>query len=324
MKPLRVAVIVPVFNGAATIGACIESLLALDYPPSALEIIVIENGSTDQSSEIIARYPVRLLHSDPSGSSLARNCGLEATDADIVAFTDADCVVDRNWLKTLVAAYDDPEVGAVGGPILHWPNEQADIPERFAAEFPPLVNFASGSHEFLPHLYCANASYRRSLARHAGGFDPNLVVGEDVEFSWRFQLATGSKVTHVDSALVYHRHRQTRRELGNQYRVYGFGEIVLDTIFGHHANYPRTRRYQIKRIAGQIAALPRYALSSLIRHVRLALGQASEFDAAVPGLWMLIEGENIRGKLEAMVATRGMTRVRPRIKPSRAPRLSGK
>ena len=319
----RAAVIVPVFNGAGTIGACIESLLALTYPASAYEIIIVENGSTDATSDIVARYPVRLLHSAPGGAALARQRGVEATDADIIAFTDADCVVDPNWLSGLVAAFEDPEVGGAGGPILPRSSHVPQIPELFAERLPTHVNFASGPHEFLPHLYGANASYRRSLILIAGGFNPNLIVAEDVELCWRLQLTSGAKISHVESAIVRHRHRQTREDLGNQYRVYGFGEIVVDTLFAHHPNYPRSRSYQARRIAGQLAALPRYALSSMVRHVRLAFGRASEFDAAVPELWMLVEGQNIMGKIEAIIATRGMTRVNPGLKPARAPRLAG-
>jgi glycosyltransferase involved in cell wall biosynthesis len=313
-----VSVIIPVYNGAHTIAACLESMLNQAYPPDAYEVIVVENGSTDSTSAIVQQYPVRLLHSEERGPAAARNLGIANSEAGIVAFTDADCIADPNWLSELVGPYADPQTGGVGGAILAYAHSDRTIVEMFSEENAPLVNFISGEDEFLPHLYTANASYRRSLLSKVGGFNPNLVTGEDVDMSWRVQLQTGAKLRYVPQAIVHHHHRSTRIGLARQYRQYGFGEILLDTMHGNHPGYPRSREYQVRRIISQMATLPRYALSAMIRQARLAAGRTTPYQAAAPQLWLLIEGSCIRGKLEALVATRFMTDAQPALEMERA------
>src|SRR5262245_56398582 len=85
-----VSVIVPVYNGAQSIGNCIESLLKQDYPN--YDIIVVNNNSTDNTVEIVRKYPVRLVFCLERGPAAARNAGINTSTADIIAFTDADCL----------------------------------------------------------------------------------------------------------------------------------------------------------------------------------------------------------------------------------------
>ena len=244
----KVSVIVPVYNGAATIGTCLESLLNQNYPAEAYEIIVVENGSTDETTEIVERYPIRLFHNTQRGPAPARNLGVAESKAEIVAFTDADCVADPNWLGELVKPYKDAETGGVGGAILAYQHANRNIVETFSDEHSPLINFVSGEHEFLPHLYTPNASYRRHLLNEIGGFNSKLVTAEDVDAAWRLQLQTGCKLRYAPQAIIYHHHRTTLKGLARQYRHYGFGEILLDTMYGPYQSYPRHRGYQVRRI----------------------------------------------------------------------------
>jgi glycosyltransferase involved in cell wall biosynthesis len=306
-----VSIVIPVYNGASTISACLDSLLNQDYPADAYEIIVVENGSTDNTAQVVKRYPVQLFHSEPRGPAPARNLGLARSEADIIAYTDADCIADPNWLSLLVQPYTDPEIGGVGGAILAYGHADRNIVEVFSDEHSPLVNFVSGENEFLPHLYTANASYRRDLLNRISGFNAQLVTADDVDVSWRLQLETGTKLAYVPEAIIYHHHRATRAGLARQYRQYGFGEILLDTMYGKYPGYPRSRSFQVQRVLGQVAALPRYALSSVVRQVRLATGRATPYEAAVPRLWFWIESSNIRGKLEGLIETRFMTDAEP-------------
>lgn len=302
-----VGVVVPVYNGAATLGACLESLLAQDYPRELFEVVVAENGSTDDTAEVAARYPVRLLRLPAAGAAAARNRADAESRADVIACTDADCVATPGWLRALAAALDDPAVGGAGGPVLalHHP-ERTDV-ERFCADNPPLVNFDSGPGEFLPHLFTANAAYRRPLLERIGGFDERMITAYDVELSWRLQLETGARLGWAPDAVVHHHHRSTWAGLARQYRQYGFGEVLLDTMYGHRPGYPRDRARQRRRILEQLLVLPRYVASIGVRGVRLALGSATPYDVKVPLLRLLIESANLRGKLDGLIATRLMT-----------------
>jgi len=95
-----VSVIVPVLNGERTIRECIVSLLNMDYPVERREILVVDNDSTDRTTDIIKNFPVRYLREERRGASHARNRGIEASKGAILAFTDADCAVTTRWLRS--------------------------------------------------------------------------------------------------------------------------------------------------------------------------------------------------------------------------------
>lgn len=301
-----VNIIVPVHNGAKTIGACIESLMAQEYPSDRYSITVVENRSVDNTAEVVSSYPVRLLRTTQRGPAAARNLGVQSVESEIVAFTDADCVAEPTWLSRLVAPYANPQVGGVAGQIVAYEHAGRTLVEIFSDKYSPLINFVNSEDQFLPNLYTANASYRRHLLLDVGGFDPDMLTGEDVELSWRVQLQKGVRLVYASDAIIQHRHRADEKSLSRQYWHYGFGEILLDTLFGKQPNYPRDLRFQVKRIAGQALALPRYGVSMLVRQVRRMRGKATDFEVLEPYLWLLIEQSNIRGKLNALYKTRLM------------------
>lgn len=302
-----VSIIVPVYNGAETVGTCIESLLAQDYPADRYDVLVIENGSTDTTSEVVSRYPVRLLHSQARGPAAARNLGLCHTQADIVAYTDADCIAHARWLSELVRAYrTDPAIGGVGGAILAYVHDRRTAVERFLDENPPLINWVSSDDQYLPHLLTANASYRTTLLRRVGGFNPYHLAADDVDLSWRMQLDLGVRLAYAPNAVIYHHHRATKLGLARMYRRTGFVEILIDTMFRDAPGYPRRRAHQVRRLIRQSVRLPIYVSAAGLRQIRLALGLIGPYEAEVPLLALLRESSNIRGKIEGLVATRFM------------------
>jgi len=306
-----ISIIIGVYNGAEMIGECLESLLDQNYPSYLYDIIVVENGSTDNTIDVVRRYPVRLYQNPTRGLASARNYGLLQSDAEIIASTDADCIAHPDWLRELVRSYADPEVGGVGGYIAAYARDERTMVELFLEEYAPLINFISGEHEFLPHLLGANASYRRHLLLQIGGYNERLITAEDVDVSWRIQLETGARLVYAEKAIIYHHHRTTEHGLKRLYQHYGFGEILLDTLYRECDGYPRDLNFQCRRIMGQMAALPRYMRSMLVRRWRLARGRISPYEAEVPRLWLLIEWSNIRGKLRALKATRLMRTAEP-------------
>jgi len=303
MKP-NIRAIVPVYNGEKSIAACLRSLLAQTYPNNLYEIIVVENGSTDRTTEVVKGFPqVRLLHSLERGPAAARNLGITHSQAEIVAFTDADCIADKNWLAELIEGYDSPDVAGVCGRIEAYRHPERNSVEKFSDEHSPLLNFISGDTEFMPHLYTANGSYRRAVLERVGLFNSHLPTGEDVELSWRLQLNSGMRLAYSTDAVIYHHHRSNLRRLRRQYHQYGFGEVMLDTIFGDYPTYPRSRTFQLKRIFGQATVLPRYCVSMVVRRIRFARGLINHQEMVKPYYMLLIEVSNIHGKLEGLWAT---------------------
>lgn len=300
------SIVVPVRNGEAVIGRCVESLLAQRYPANRFEIIVVDNGSNDRTAERAAAQPVHLVACAVPGPSAARNAGVRSSEADLVAFTDADCVADPDWLAELAAAFDDAGVGAAGGPIEAFVHPGRGLVERFAEDVQPLRNFQRGEGEFLPYLFGANAAYRRELLLAVGGWSEALGTAEDVELAWRLQLRTGTRIHYRPAAVVFHHHRSTVGGLAQQYWVYGHGEVLLDSMFRAQPGYPRNPRFYRRRFAQQFAALPRYLASGVLRGLRRAFGRTGTYEAVAPWLLLVVESANLAGKIRALALSGGL------------------
>src|SRR5688572_4347661 len=112
-----VSIVVPVYNGAAILGRCLGAAQAQDYP-GQFEVIVVDNGSTDRSHAVATEIEgVCVVNCRRRGPAAARNYGVRAARFELIAFTDADCVPEKGWLRGLVAGLtlDD---AAVGGDLL--------------------------------------------------------------------------------------------------------------------------------------------------------------------------------------------------------------
>src|SRR5581483_3094944 len=207
MTPPLASVIVPAYNAAHTIGDCLEALLALDYPSDRLEIIAVDNRSTDGTAGVMRRYPVRVVSEPHQQSSYAaRNTGLVAARGSVMLFTDADCLPDPGWARALVAALDDDDAGGAAGRIEAAPG--TTLVERFQVDEHVLDAASAFTRPALPFAQTANAAYRRAVFERVGLFDPNLVSGGDLDLSWRMQRA-GWGLAYAPGAIVRHRHRTT-------------------------------------------------------------------------------------------------------------------
>ena len=111
MTELKTSVIIPVYNRAGHMPDLIQALLNQDYP---VEIIIVDDGSTDNTADIARRYPVTYIYQKNSGPASARNHGVVESDGDVVAFTDSDCIPQKDWIRRLTEGFED-NVGAVAG-----------------------------------------------------------------------------------------------------------------------------------------------------------------------------------------------------------------
>lgn len=227
---LKCTVIVPVLNGRHTIRQCMDSLLQLEYPPSLLEIIVVDNGSKDDTPQIVRDYPVRLLYErEKRDSYAARNAGVSHAGGDILAFTDADCIVSKEWLKLGTAPFLQEDVGCVAGGI------EGYFPESTIERFLVRRNYMSQtltlSHPFLPFPQTANALYRREIFDKLGGFRENLISGGDADLAWRMQIETSYQLVYVEDARVYHHHRSTVKGFLRQRMRWGYGSGILYNLY---------------------------------------------------------------------------------------------
>jgi GT2 family glycosyltransferase len=219
----RVSVVVCSYNGGATLDQCLRSLRAVDYPD--YEVIVVDDGSTDDTAAILARFPeVKAIHQSNRGLSMARNVGLRAATGSIVAYTDSDCFADPHWLTHLVEQLQRSGAAAVGGPNLT--PDDGWLAACVAAS-PGQPMHVLESDQVAEHIPGCNMAFRREALEAINGFDPQYrKAGDDVDVCWRLQQA-GKWITYAPGAFVWHHRRQTPRAYLRQQAGYGEAEALL-------------------------------------------------------------------------------------------------
>lgn len=250
LSPLA-SVVVPVRNGAATIAGCLEALLDQTYPSDRVEIIAVDNASTDHTAQLIRRLPVRYVYEPRTGRSHARNRGIEASCGEVLAFTDADCVADRSWLVALIAGFDSDEVSGVAGEIESFAPQTAA--QRYAhAYYPSHQSVVLALDE--PFAITANVAFRRNVFARIGGFDPAFVTAEDVDFGWRF-FAAGLKMAYAPAATVAHRTPPNAWQLFRKQAEYGYGRAILRERYGLRRGYALPSNQDIREAADRVLKL---------------------------------------------------------------------
>ena len=224
----RVSVVVCAYNAADTLGECLTSLEALEYPD--VELLVVNDGSKDATGQIAHSFArVKVIDIPNGGLSAARNVGLERATGSIVAYTDADVRVEPDWLDNLIQPLLRSDVVGVGGPNLVPPEDSwlAQCVGR-APGGPTHVLLDDRIAEHIPG--CNMAFWTESL-RAIQGFNPTFLrAGDDVDVCWRLQ-ARGWKIGFAPTAVVWHHPRPSLRAFWRQQVGYGEGEAWLQP---HH------------------------------------------------------------------------------------------
>ena len=214
-----VSIIIPTYNRARQLERCLAALLNLEYPAECLEIIVVDDASSDATDAVLERFGrecdakgialhvVRL--SRQQGVASARNSGAEQARMEVLAFIDSDCVATPGWLKELVPIFADPATGAAGGMIRAYERHSTlgkyedACSSLFMGVRPQRVRL-EGPLTYLP---TANFLVRRRAWQDVGGFAP-LTFGEDVDFCRRL-LLNGSAIRYEPRGIVLHDYRTT-------------------------------------------------------------------------------------------------------------------
>ena len=225
------SVIVCTYNGERVIGCAIESLLAQDYPDDRYEIIAVDDGSVDRTSEVVQKYPVRLVRHDSNlGLAASRNSGLAHMKGDIYVSFDDDCVVSPRWLRELALGYQEDDVAGVGS-LIEEPATLRGIANRFmaaagsgnpaslrlGASRNPLRRFVAylidqlsndqpSSHIYqVRELNGATSTFPVETLRTVGGWDASLRAAEDTDLCNRIAKACPElRFITVSTARVIH------------------------------------------------------------------------------------------------------------------------
>ena len=233
----KVSVIVPIYNGEADLPELIRCLLAQTYPKQQVEYLLVDNNSSDRTSFLLqtaaedcplAIHP--LSENQIQSSYAARNTGIRAATGEILAFTDADCRPQPEWLISLIAPFVNHDVVIVAGEIVALPGKT--LLEHHAERQETLSQKHTLAHKFCPYGQTANLAIRQQAFTKVGLFRPYLTSGGDADICWRIIRQNIGRLEFAPSAIVQHRHRATLKELESQWRRYGRSNRYLHELHG--------------------------------------------------------------------------------------------
>jgi O-antigen biosynthesis protein len=212
------------YNGARVIRRCLEGLARQDYPD--YEVIVIDDGSTDETARIADEFDVALFSTPNQGLSAARNEALARARGEIIAYIDDDAWPDPDWLRYLAWVYLTTGHAGVGGPNLPPPDDGPTAALVALAPGGPLHVLRSDSEA--EHIPGCNSSFRTADLRAIGGYDVRFrTAGDDVDVCWRLH-ERGETIGFSAGAMVWHHRRPTIRGYLRQQRGYGYAEALLE------------------------------------------------------------------------------------------------
>ena len=218
-----ISVIVPVKNGEDNIEKCIMAILDQELQP--FEIIVIDGHSTDKTVEIVRRFPVRLIYEEYGTVGGARQIGLVNARGNYIAFTDADCIPERRWLRNLANSFEEGIVG-VGGGIRNigdglWEQSIALALDSFLGGANSVQDRVYNEKRIVKSISGCNSIYKRDILIKVGGFNKDLSINEDTEINYRLRKL--GKLLYVPNAIVLHDQKRTIKEFAKRMYLFGYG-----------------------------------------------------------------------------------------------------
>lgn len=216
-----VSIIVPVLDDEGRVGRCVEALLAQDHPRERLEIIIVDNGSTDGTRDVVSRYSVTLLLEEGARTPyIARNRGLERATGEVIAFTDADCVPRPDWITQALRALEENGADLVGGRVAFTFSERRDAGECFDS----ITNLEMERNiRERGVAKTGNLIVRRAVVDSIGTFPSQQRSGGDVWWTGQASRA-GFRIVYAPDVVVAKPARPLRALLNKQFRV-GRGQI---------------------------------------------------------------------------------------------------
>lgn len=217
MVPLKyVSVIIPVYNDASRLDLCLKALFEQTYPRDLYQVIVVDNGSDDSPRKVVDKYPDAIFEFEENpGSYFARNKGVNISQGEVLAFTDSDCVPDKDWIlmgvRSLVSGKN---LGLVGGKVNFFfkDNSRPRIPELYDS-----ITYLQQHNAVSKSRFAATANMFtwKKVMDEVGGFNTTFKSGGDREWGERV-AAAGYELAYEPEAVIFHPARSSFVEISRR------------------------------------------------------------------------------------------------------------
>jgi len=227
-----ISVVIPVKNAARFLPKCLDSLNNLNYPKDKYEVIISDSDSTDGTRQIAVSMGAKVVDAGGPSVCAGRNSGFKASKGEIVAFSDADCVMDKDWLANAVKYFADRDVACVGGVSLV-PEDETAFGKAcgFIFSYSLFTGGSTYGMDFpkvreVKHNPGCNAIYRRSSLERVMPVDERITDGEDVVMNKRLS-DMGYKFLFTPDTKLWHYRSSTPKRFWKQKIHYGIGRVMI-------------------------------------------------------------------------------------------------
>jgi lipopolysaccharide/colanic/teichoic acid biosynthesis glycosyltransferase/glycosyltransferase involved in cell wall biosynthesis len=271
MSQPRISVVIPAYNAANSIEGCVTAVCQQLDTDLLYEVIVVDDGSSDQTAELAAQAGARVIQQQRGRPAAARNAGIKAARGEIVCFTDADCFPQSDWLARLTAPFDDPAIAGCKG---IYATDQPELVARFVQiEYEDKYDLLRQQRR-IDFIDTYSAAYRRAVLQANDGFDERFPYLEDQELSFRL-AARGYEMVFVPTAVVRHQHSATLYAYFRKKFIIGFWKAQVVRRFPGQgvkdSHTPQVMKLQIGLVGLILAALAGSLLFSWLLYLCLLL-----------------------------------------------------
>ena len=292
----RASIIIPALNEAVNLARNLP--LVREQMGLTDELIVIDNGSTDDSAAIAKKFATRVVHEPVRGRSHARNRGIEAAAGGLLVFLDADCRPAPNWLCCMLEPFGDLRIGCVAGEIqLIYDANELGAYLNAKGHLSQAVNF---NHPFLPYAGSGNVAFRREVLDAIGGFDEALYSGHDADICWRMQLETDYRIVLAAKASVDHFQSLTLASLMRQKRRHAYGSVLL---FKKYRCNRESERRSAKLVYWEYCSILRRAFNFVVRYLGSVVGARPRVNSEQK-YQLVLEISDKLGRIEGSIGLR--------------------